>query len=394
MTDASAIEKAATELCKRIDDKVGELPLSVSNTSRRELFGEVAALRNRAERERSTETLEVLDTTRSKLRLPRKPQTGADKASMYVRLFFAAFVAMWGSLCILIIVPVRLLHPLCRKLGVPNGRLPLDMAVDHWAKAVLAAAGVKVTIEEGALADWVTQADLVGIIVYNHASNLDPFIINSSCNIGPKYIGKKILFMVPVLGWLFTLCGMVPINRGDREKAVNTMNESVAGIMKNSGRSVAISPEGTRSTDGHLRLPFKKGVFHLQEKTKVPLLPIVIHGAQELWPPGRSFSAPGEVIVSFLPPQYPEEASKDWSSRDTTRLALQAKYCELVAKTPHRGAGVLSSMDVAISVCRLLVTLFVYSMIWRLLPNLGAALWAGIFASITIAMAVYVEKCL
>merc|ERR1712066_16015 len=103
------------------------------------------------------------------------------------------------------------------------------------------------------------------------------------------------LFMLPVLGWLFVLLGMVPLNRGNREKAVQTMNEAVANIMKKWSRSVAISPEGTRTTDGHLRLPFKKGVFHLQEKTKVPLLPIVVQGAYELWPSGRPFAAPGVV---------------------------------------------------------------------------------------------------
>ena len=64
---------------------------------------------------------------------------------MYVRLALTAFVAGWGSMCLITLSPVRLLHPALRQLGVPNGKLPLDLMLDKWSRAVLAAAGVKVT---------------------------------------------------------------------------------------------------------------------------------------------------------------------------------------------------------------------------------------------------------
>jgi 1-acyl-sn-glycerol-3-phosphate acyltransferase len=419
MSDATSLKKAAEELCRRIADEVGhdspaapakgvEQRQAGPNGSafagkpaeiRRRLFSEMAALRNSLEANQleagtsklddAAEAIKLLDDQRALLKLAKKVQTPAEKVSMYVRFVLTAVLAIWGAGCVLLLTPLRLIHPLCRSLGVPNGKLPMDILVEHWAKGVLAAAGVKVRIESSS--NWVSQSDVVGIIVYNHASNLDPFIINATVLCGPKYIGKKVLFTIPVLGWLFILLGMVPINRGDREKAVNTMNEAVANIMKKWQRTVAISPEGTRTTDGHLRLPFKKGVFHLQEKTKVPLLPVAIRGTHELWPPGRIFTSPGEVVVNFLPAQYPVDGA---NSRDATRLALQRSYSEVAAKTPELGAGQLSMKQILACACRVSITLLSYWVITRQLPSLGAARWGTLFISLTIAVAFYVEKFL
>ena len=52
-----------------------------------------------------------------------------------------------------------------------------------------------------------------------------------------------------------------------------------------SGVSVWIAPEGTRSPDGNL-LPFKKGAFALAFEAGVPVVPLAIHGGPEILPKG------------------------------------------------------------------------------------------------------------
>ena len=37
----------------------------------------------------------------------------------------------------------------------------------------------------------------------------------------------------------------------------------------------------------------------LAQRPQVALLPVVIHGAYELWPPGRLFTSPGEVSRTY-----------------------------------------------------------------------------------------------
>eukprot|EP00930_Biecheleria_cincta_P096905 TRINITY_DN88677_c0_g1_i1.p1 TRINITY_DN88677_c0_g1~~TRINITY_DN88677_c0_g1_i1.p1 ORF type:complete len:396 (+),score=51.32 TRINITY_DN88677_c0_g1_i1:81-1268(+) len=395
MGEPASIKEAAKDLAARIAANKDESP-----KVRRALFGQFAKLRNAAEASQTEEAVAILDEQRQKLRLQKPKQSMADKVSMYIRLVLAGVFALFGAFCVVVFVPLRMTHPMLKRMGIPSRAYPLNFLARHWALSVMAAAGINVKIS-GATADWVDKTDLVGIIVYNHTSNLDPFLINSVCGgLIPKYIGKKVLFHLPILGWLFACFG-IPLNRGDREKAVKTMNEAVANSMLKSQTSVCISPEGTRTTDGHLRLPFKKGVFHVQEQTKVPLLPIVIQGAYELWPPGQVFTSPGEVTVSFLPAQFQKEEEKGCSSRDATRVALQQSYADALSKLPvDKESSPLSWLAVGVDVGYLIVVAVVFRVVIRFLGMLTGALGLGtagvssLFLFTSLAMSFYVEKIL
>jgi 1-acyl-sn-glycerol-3-phosphate acyltransferase len=48
--------------------------------------------------------------------------------------------------------------------------------------------------------------------------------------------------------------------------------------------SLILYPEGTRSGDGRL-LPFKKGVFHIALRSRLPLIPVAIRGSFEAMSP-------------------------------------------------------------------------------------------------------------
>jgi len=332
-------------LASQIKDTVGTSNSSSDRSAKRALFGAYAKHWNDAEEAGEKEALEELRQLRPKLRMQRcnaaNSHSMVDKLSMLLRLMLTVFVAGAGCACLLALTPLRWMHPLLRPLGVPNGLLPMDICMYFWGRSVMAAAGVKVKIiGQPASQQW--ENSQCGVLVYNHASNLDPFIVNIIARtLAPKYIGKKILFAFPFFGWFSLAVGMVPINRGDREKAVHTMNETVGGIMRRWGRSVAVSPEGTRSTDGHLMLPFKKGAFHLQEQTKAPLLPVVIFGAFDLWPPGQLFATPGEVTGCVLPPQPAATAhnSDQGNAREASRLALQRAMASRLAQHPEQAAA-------------------------------------------------------
>ena len=65
--------------------------------------------------------------------------------------------------------------------------------------------------------------------------------------------------------------------------------------------TVVIAPEGTRTAVGVLG-PFKAGVFHLALESKAPIVPLVIHGAEQLQPRGQYFAHPGTVVARILRP--------------------------------------------------------------------------------------------
>lgn len=142
------------------------------------------------------------------------------------------------------------------------------------------------------------------IFMSNHVSNLDPPvlipIIPGRCSV----LVKKELFRVPILGTGMRLGDLVPVDRGDREAAIESVQAATTVLRK--GLHMVIYPEGTRSEDGRL-LPFKKGPFHLAMDSGVPVVPVTILGTYESWPKTRFALRPGTATVVFHPPIMPHD---------------------------------------------------------------------------------------
>ncbi len=136
------------------------------------------------------------------------------------------------------------------------------------------------------------------IFVTNHTSALDIFICMAICPYGGCGIGKKEIVKIPFFGWAYWLSGHLLIDRGNREKAVKSMDK-LTKFVNDKGLSIWIWPEGTRSMDGKL-IPFKKGFVHLALATRLPIVPVILHGAHERWPAKTMQFYPGEVRVEVL----------------------------------------------------------------------------------------------
>lgn len=151
------------------------------------------------------------------------------------------------------------------------------------------------------------------IFVGNHTSLLDPPLLISTLPCHPVFLAKRELFRVPFLGWVMTMAGFIPVDRGNRAKAIESMR-SAANLVR-AGRCLAVFPEGTRSLDGAL-LPFKKGVFTLAVEAGVPVVPFAIHGGVDIVPKGtwRVSGGPyrirmGQPLDPGKDPEWLREAS-------------------------------------------------------------------------------------
>ena len=147
------------------------------------------------------------------------------------------------------------------------------------------------------------------IYVTNHTSALDIFISMALCPYGGCGVGKKEIVKIPFFGWAYWLSGHLVIDRGNREKAVASMNK-LSKFVNDKKLSIWIWPEGTRSMDGKL-IPFKKGFVHLALATRLPIIPVVLHGAHKRWPAKTMQFYPGEVRVEVLEPIPTDSWSKD-----------------------------------------------------------------------------------
>jgi len=95
------------------------------------------------------------------------------------------------------------------------------------------------------------------IFMSNHVSNLDPPVLIPAIPGRCSVLVKKELFRVPVLGAGLKTVAMVPVDRSDREAAIESVNAAIAVLHQ--GLHMVIYPEGTRSADGRL-LSFKKAI--------------------------------------------------------------------------------------------------------------------------------------
>ena len=137
------------------------------------------------------------------------------------------------------------------------------------------------------------------IYMMNHSSNLDVPAVFLFLPGEVRALGKKELFKLPVLATAMRMGGFIPIDRSNRERAVESMR--LAARVAREGASFLLAPEGTRSRTGEL-LPFKKGGFYLAIDSEVPILPISVRGAYELMPPGAFGIRPGTIEIFFHDP--------------------------------------------------------------------------------------------
>jgi 1-acyl-sn-glycerol-3-phosphate acyltransferase len=114
------------------------------------------------------------------------------------------------------------------------------------------------------------------VVVSNHESNADCFLI-SFLPWEMKWLGKRSLFKVRVVGWMMSLAGDVPVERGDRDSATGAMARCKQWLDK--GMPVMIFPEGTRSKTDEL-LPFKDGAFRLAIENQADVLPLAVSGTR------------------------------------------------------------------------------------------------------------------
>lgn len=138
------------------------------------------------------------------------------------------------------------------------------------------------------------------IVVANHQSALDMPLVAAIAPRAPLVLAKAELRWLFPFNLMWIALGQRFVHRGDRDRARRSVDALVAALGREE-RSIVLAPEGTRSRTGHLGA-FKLGAFHMAAQTHVPIVPVVIHGAGPLLPPGRWWCERGRCVVEVQPP--------------------------------------------------------------------------------------------
>ena len=137
------------------------------------------------------------------------------------------------------------------------------------------------------------------VIVSNHQSQFDIFVLYGWLDIDFKWVMKQELRKIPALGIACERLGHIYVDRSNREAALASINAAKQRIVD--GTSVLFFPEGTRSRENRLR-PFKKGAFRMALDLQLPILPITIQGTSDILPSDTTNLYPGRATMIIHPP--------------------------------------------------------------------------------------------
>lgn len=181
----------------------------------------------------------------------------------------------------------------------------LNFSVSVFADTASALIGLNLKVE-GEQHLWSHRP---AVFIFNHQSNVDLVIIARLLRRDITGVGKREIRDIPVIGRVMEAAGVVLIDRQNSASAIEAMTPLV-DAMRVEGKSVCLSPEGTRAPTPKLA-DFKKGAFHLAMQAGVPIVPIVIHNSGDVQPKGDMLYHPGTVEIQVLPPVDTSQWSAD-----------------------------------------------------------------------------------
>ncbi len=138
------------------------------------------------------------------------------------------------------------------------------------------------------------------VFMSNHLSFLDAPLLVTVIDRPVRFVAKRFVFRIPVLGLGMRFSGYVPIDREGAGEGRRRIARA-AELIRTKGYSFLVYPEGTRSREGAL-LPFRRGGFFLALDTGAPIVPVSIRGTYELMPRGTRHVKKGTVRFVFHEP--------------------------------------------------------------------------------------------
>lgn len=137
------------------------------------------------------------------------------------------------------------------------------------------------------------------VVVSNHLSQFDIPVLYGWLPLDLKWVMKKELRQVPVIGVACAAMGHIFLDRRNSEESFRVLQEVKSNL--NSDISILFFPEGTRSRNGEMQ-PFKIGAFMMAKDLDIAVLPITVQDTNTILPPDGIDLRPGHARMIIHPP--------------------------------------------------------------------------------------------
>lgn len=141
--------------------------------------------------------------------------------------------------------------------------------------------------------------DRAYVIIANHRSNMDAPAASVACHGRVRYLAKKELLKVPLLGLLFGITTVI-VDRSSKESRRRSMEMMIRYLR--AGDHIFIFPEGTRNKTKEPLIPFKDGAFRIAIEAQAPVLPVIFTGTDKVMPNKPLWMRPGRIGIHVLDP--------------------------------------------------------------------------------------------
>lgn len=177
-------------------------------------------------------------------------------------------------------------------------RIPIFL--NHlWGTCLLRLTGAFPVIENrDVLLDFYKQKK-AAMFIANHNSWMDiPYLGATIGWRNYKFVAKKELEKVPILGKAIALAMNVCVDRSNRRSQIKTLKSGMQWLKD--GVHLCTFPEGTRSRSGRL-MKFKNGAFKMAHKIQAPVVPLSIVASGKVMPSHWMFPLrPGRQLCKVV----------------------------------------------------------------------------------------------
>ncbi len=138
------------------------------------------------------------------------------------------------------------------------------------------------------------------IFVANHQSMFDIFLIYGYLNAKFKWIMKQEIRKTPLLGKACESMGHIFVDRSSPMRAQKSLEAAKERLLQGNN-SIFLFPEGTRSANGKISR-FKRGAFAIARDLHLPIIPVSITGAYNVFPKNSWYIIPGKITMTIHKP--------------------------------------------------------------------------------------------
>ena len=207
---------------------------------------------------------------------------------------------------ILVAIPVPFLFPfLAIALLFPKGyTFVFWVARNIWAPIILGGSGFYTKIRYAKPLPKRTSY----VLVANHTSYIDPFVMLRVSKNPFVFVGKKELVKIPIFGYLYKRAAIM-VNRSDKKSRWEVYGRAEKKLAL--GYSICVFPEVSYEDDTVFLNPFKRGAFKIAIDHQLPVVPMVFYDCKRKHPWYPNFGYPGELRVQTYPEILPPKAIEE-----------------------------------------------------------------------------------